>query len=86
MSGDRLDSTAGEGALDQLAAFLRRQGLATPALFLLGVARPLGFVAGQCLTLLQPIVPETRWQARIGQMATDLEDEATWTRLENLLQ
>lgn len=69
-----------------LARFVRRQGLAAPALVLLGIARPLGFAAGQCLTLVQPVVPEPRWQARIGRMAAELEDEATWKRLEKLLE
>ncbi len=86
MSADRQDSTPTPASLDHVAGFLRRQGLAAPALLILGIARPLGFVAGQCLALLQPLVLEPQWQTRIGQMATALEDEATWTRLENLLQ
>lgn len=68
------------------AAYLRRHGLATPALMLLQIIRPLGFVGGQCLLVMQPIVPVQRWQAWIGQTARALEDEALWTRLENLLQ
>lgn len=72
--------------LSRLAAYLRRHGLATPALMLLTLARPLGFFGGQCLSLVQPLIPQQEWQARIGQTASALEDEATWTRLENLLQ
>ena len=86
MNRNHHDAPPPTDPLDHLAAFIRRQGLTTPALLILGIVRPLGFVAGQCLALVQPIVPEARWQARIGQMAADLEDEATWTRLENLLQ
>lgn len=69
-----------------LAAHLRRSGLSTPALMLLTILRPLGFVGGQCLSLLQPLVTQPELQARIGQTASALEDDATWTRLENLLQ
>lgn len=86
MSNNQQDSSSSADTLEHIAALLRQQGLATPALFILGIARPLGFAAGHCLALVQHMVPEPRWQARIGQMATDLEDEATWTRLENLLQ
>jgi hypothetical protein len=53
---------------------------------LLQLARPLSFIGGQCLLLMQPIVPVQGWQAWIGQTARALEDEAAWTRLENLLQ
>lgn len=72
--------------LQRIAAALRQHGLATPALMLLTIARPLGFVGGQCLSLVQPLFPQQEWQTRIGQTASALEDEATWTRLENLLQ
>jgi hypothetical protein len=69
-----------------LAVSLRQRGLATPALMLLQLARPLGFFGGQCLLLVQPIVPVQGWQAGLARTARLLEDETTWTRLENLLQ
>jgi hypothetical protein len=72
--------------LQNVAAYLRRHGLVTPALMLLQLGRPLRFIGGQCLLLIQPIVPVQQWQTRIGQTARAVEDEATWTRLENLLQ
>lgn len=72
--------------LQRIAVALRRHGLTTPALMVLTIARPLGFVGGQCLSLVQPLIPQQEWQTRIGQTASALEDEATWTRLENLLQ
>ncbi len=72
--------------LADVAAYLRRHGLATPALMLLQIGRPLRFIGGQCLLLVQPVVPVQQWQTRIGQTARAIEDEATWTRLENLLQ
>jgi hypothetical protein len=71
-------------SVDQIAAWLRRHGLATPALMLIGIARPLGIVGGHALLLLQPLAPQ--WQDRIGRMASAIEDDATWTRLEKLLQ
>ncbi|MBV9786759.1 MAG: hypothetical protein JOZ51_01185 [Chloroflexi bacterium] len=73
-------------ALPTIAAYLRRHGLATPALMLLQIARPLSFLGSQSLLLIQPILPVHRWQAGIGQTARALEDEAAWTRLEKLLQ
>lgn len=72
--------------LERLAAWLRRTGLTTPALLLIGTLRPLHIVSGQLLRLAQPLAPTPRWQSRLGQMASAIEDEATWTRLENLLQ
>ncbi|MDP9313395.1 MAG: hypothetical protein M3R24_21360 [Chloroflexota bacterium] len=73
-------------SLEQVAHYLRDKGLATPALILLGIGRPLGLVAGQSLVLLQPLLPHQGWQAEIGRMAAALGDEAAWTRLENLLR
>jgi hypothetical protein len=72
--------------LEHVAAAVRQRGLTTPALMLLTIARPLGFVGAQCLSLVQPLIPEQEWQARIGRTASALEDEALWTRLEKLLQ
>lgn len=71
--------------LERLADFVQRYHLVTPALMLLNIARPLGFAGSQCLLLVQPLAPDPRWQARIGQTAAQLEDEAVWTHLENLL-
>ncbi|HEY0605358.1 MAG TPA: hypothetical protein VGD58_20725 [Herpetosiphonaceae bacterium] len=73
-------------ALHEIAAYLRRNGLATPALMLLQIARPLSFLGSQSLLMIQPILPVQRLQAGIGQTARALEDEAAWTRLEKLLQ
>lgn len=72
--------------LERFAGYLRRNSLATPALMLLGIVRPLGFVGSQFLSLVQPLAPLPRWQDGIAQTAAALEDEATWTRLENLLR
>ncbi len=72
--------------LERLAAYLRQHGLAAPTLMILSIVRPLGFLGGQCLALLQPLTPSQGWRERIGQTAAALEDDATWTRLENLLQ
>jgi hypothetical protein len=72
--------------LERIAQYLQRTGLATPALLLLEIARPLGVFGSQCLTLLQPLAPEQRWQNQINQIAQAMEDDATWTRLENLLK
>jgi hypothetical protein len=86
MSDQPSDNSMLHPHLEQTALYLRQHGLATPALFVLGIARPLGFVAGQCLTLLQPLAYGSGWQSRIGRMAADLEDDATWTRLQKLLE
>lgn len=73
-------------ALERIAGALRRSGFAVPALLLIGIARPLGVVVAELLSLLQPIAPGTHVQDRIGQMAGALEDDEVWTRLEKLLQ
>lgn len=73
-------------SLERLAAAVRRRGLTTPALMLLTVFRPLGFVGSHALLLVQPLAPDRQWQERIAQTAAALEDDATWTRLEKLLQ
>lgn len=86
MNADQPPELEAPVPLEQVAQYLRETGLATPALMLLGIGRPLGFVAGQCLVLLQPLLPRQRWQEQIGQMAATLGDDAAWTRLENLLQ
>jgi hypothetical protein len=85
MNDKRSPSTTPPDLLDMLAVSLRQRGLATPALMLLQLARPLGFFGGQCLLLVQPIVP-VQGQAGLARTARLLEDETTWTRLENLLQ
>lgn len=72
--------------LDWLVVSLRQRGLSAPAIMLLQLGRPLGFVGGQCLMLLQPLAPVPEWQQRLGETAAVLEDEATWMRLEKLLQ
>jgi hypothetical protein len=86
MNDNRYPQPSLRDALDRLAMSLRRRGLATPALMLIQMARPLGFLGGQCLLLLQPIMPVQGWQAGLVQTARLLEDETAWNRLENLLQ
>lgn len=86
MSAKLPHDPASPDALHTIAAYLRRNGLATPALMLIQIARPLGFLGSQSLLLIQPLLPVQRWQAGIGQTARALEDEAAWTRLEKLLQ
>jgi hypothetical protein len=86
MNHESSDESQLHPQLEQMVLYLRQHGLATPTLFVLAIARPLGFVAGQCLTLLQPFAHDDGWQSRIGRMATELEDETTWTRLQKLLE
>ena len=86
MSDDSATTSGPPDQLERLAAYLRDIGLATPTLMLVQLARPLGFIGGQALVLLQPFAPVQRWQTQIGRTALALEDDATWTRLEKLLQ
>lgn len=72
--------------LEHLIDYLKRHGLATPTLLALHCLRPLSFLGSQLLILIQPLAPHAEWQQRIGRTASTIEDEATWTRLENLLQ
>lgn len=72
--------------LKPMIDYIHQHGLATPALMLLTLARPLGFIGGQCLRLMQPFAPGQQWQTRIARTAATVEDAGLWQRLENLLQ
>jgi hypothetical protein len=61
---------------NQLADALSRRGLRLTALFLLEVGRPIAFVAGQLLWILQPALGFFLESKMIGQYAKLLEDSS----------
>lgn len=51
----------GPDAVERVAAALARRGLAAPAIVLLELLRPMGFLCGQALWIMEPILsPLTR--------------------------
>ncbi len=80
------DSEASSTPLERAAAYLQQRGLAAPALLLLHLARPLGFLGSQLLLFIQPFGLHPTWDHHIEQTAAMLEDDATWERLDDLLK
>mgnify|MGYP000922617902 FL=1 len=56
-----------------LAQFIRERGLIAPATLLLELSKPLGFLGGQLLVMLGPLV-STAPHGRFDQFAALLED------------
>ncbi len=70
--------------LARWAAALRRRGLATPALLLLELSRPLGTFADQCLVGLAPLLPPPGQRAA-QDLAAVLGEPATGAAFAALL-
>ncbi len=72
--------------IDQVAGAIRHAGLRQPALLILDAGRPLTFIGGQLLWLLQPALSLLLPRKKISQMAQILEKPegvlALVTRLE----
>lgn len=72
--------------LDRLAAVVQRYGLCGPALMVLAAGRPLAFLGGQLLWLLQPALSLLVPGQQVAQLAYVLEKpeavSALVTRLE----
>ena len=71
-----------DAEVESSATWLQEAGLAGPAFLLLQGLRPLSFVGGQGLLLVQPLLPVERWRSTAGQLADILEDRS---RLDALL-
>jgi hypothetical protein len=78
---DCLSKEERERLLDEVAARIIRRGLATPAIFLLELNRPLSFVAGQSTHVLTPLLAPLFGLSRMEQVAALLEDRANIDRL-----
>jgi hypothetical protein len=72
--------------LDRIAARIIRRGLATPAVFLLELNRPLSFVAGQATHVLTPLLAPLVGLASMEQLAALLEDRTNIDRLLDRLE
>jgi hypothetical protein len=71
--------TAGQEELliARLADWIARQGLVTPAVFLFETNKPFGFLGGQALWMLQPLLGPILGHDRIAAFAQLLADPAS---------
>ncbi|MFQ5401526.1 MAG: hypothetical protein ACE5E7_18250 [Anaerolineae bacterium] len=67
--------------IDQLAAAICRRGLRLPALVALDAGRPLTFVGGQVLWVIQPFLSLLLPSDAIGKFARLLEEPAAVSEL-----
>lgn len=75
-------TTCGEEKLiDRLADWIIRQGLVTPAVFLLETNKPFSFLGSQALWMIQPLLGPVAGHDRIGAYARLLEDQSNVERL-----
>lgn len=72
--------------LDRLADAVQRYGLRTPALLALDAGRPLTFVGGQMLWLLQPALSLIVPGKHVAQLAQVLEKQETVSALVSRLE
>lgn len=72
--------------LDRLAAAVQRLGLSEPALMALDAGRPLAFVGGQMLWLLQPLLSLLVSGSYVTQLAQVLEKPETVSALVTRLE
>ena len=75
-----------EDAIARLADELRRRGLATPALMLIDMATPLGFVGEQLLVALGPLLPSAAWRETATGLVATLRHEQSRDFLQHLLR
>ncbi len=61
-------------AIVQLAAGLRRRGLATQALMLVEMLAPVGQITGSIVQLFGPLLPDRRWHSTAATFARTLGD------------
>jgi hypothetical protein len=80
--------TAGqqEKLIVRLADWIARQGLVTPAVFLLETNKPFSFLGGQALWMFQPLLGPILGHDRIAAFAQLLEDPASVDRLLGYLE
>ncbi len=77
-----------EQLIDNLAARMSQSGLAAPAIALLEAHKPLGFLAGQALLVLEPLLTLCLGDSSLREYASLLDDrnsvERVIRRLEEL--
>ena len=78
--------TISDSYIDEVAVALQQRGWGAAALLLLDAGRPLAFIGGQLLWLLQPTLTTIGATTEVGQLARLLENpsalDALITRLE----
>jgi hypothetical protein len=70
-----------EVLIDRVADWIARQGLVTPAVFLLEVNKPFSFLGSQALWMLQPLLGPAMGHDRVAAWARLLEDRTAVERL-----
>ena len=70
-----------EDLVARLADWIARQGLVTPAMFVLEAGKPFSFLGGQVLWMLQPLLGPVMGYDRISSYARLLEDSDSVERL-----
>ncbi len=70
-----------ETLISHLVDWIARQGLATPAVFLLEAGKPFSFLGSQVLWMLQPLLGSVMGYERMAVYARLLEDRAAVERL-----
>jgi hypothetical protein len=75
-----------EDLVARLADWIARQGLVTPAMFMLEAGKPFSFLGGQVLWMLQPLLGPVMGYDRISSYARLLEDSASVDRLLTCLE
>ena len=74
-----------DNTIEELGTSLQRRGLATPALMLLDLAAPLGFLSEQLLLAARPFILSGRWRTRVDEIAQVLRDADRRERLRQFL-
>lgn len=70
-----------EELIDRLADWIARQGLVTPAMFLLEANKPFSFLGSQALWMLQPLLGPALGSDAITAYAQLLQDRTSVERL-----
>ena len=73
-------------AIVQLAASLRRHGLATQTLMLVEMLAPVGQIAGSVVQAFGPLLPHRRWHRTAATFAGTLGDPSSRDLLLRLLE
>ena len=72
--------------IERLARRLRRRGFATPAMMMIDVLAPLGFVGEQMVVAFGPLLPTREWRQDVDGILVALRDQASRDLLHRLLE
>lgn len=68
--------------LHQIARALEQRRLLAPARIALDIVAPIGFLASQAATFIQPFFPEGRWRSYVAA----LSDQEGWDLLQRMVE